>query len=364
MTIARSMAWLLAAGVALGCTKTPTPFARSLTQADRIYAQGRYDEAALRYQGALRLAESTHDRDEALYRRAESMKRAGRTAEATQAFTELIARSPRGERAPRAAYERATIALDQGDTARGNAELDALMRSYPDSAASVIALKRRVRGLGESGEGAVQRTLEGFVPELDGTELGQHLHYETAASLEREGRLQQARARYLLVAQRYPYPGGVFWDDSLWHAAELDLRLGEPRAAIRHLEAILAEREEAFLVGSYEKGRYSPAQLRIAEIYRDILHDRAAARRAYEALWTSHATSVLRDEGAWHAATLATEAGDTRGACRLLESLMQRSPDSRYVACIPRLCPTLHPKRSDCHEYILRAREPWTPQRE
>lgn len=336
-----------------GCASRATAFTRHLSLADRAYAQGRYEEAAKRYEFASRSATEQRDRDEAVYREAESYRRAGRSTEASQVLERLLARSPRGERAPRAAYEHALLAFEAGDVMRGNAELDTLLREHPESGISPAVLKRRLDEIRRGGESKVCAYLDALIPSLDKTELGQYLHYEYAASLEADGRLPEARARYLFVARRYPYPEGALWDDALYRAADLDARLGDPRAAISHLDRMLSERETAYFIGSYEKGRYEDAALRIAELQRDALHDPVAARRSFERLWSDFPKSHLRDDGAWQAAALAVELGDRDAACRLLGALMRQMPGSRYVGCIPQLCPRLRPGGT-CHEYLIR----------
>jgi len=109
------------------------------------------------------------------------------------------------------------------------------------------------------------------------------------------------------------------------------------------------------VVGSYERGRYPEAQARIAELYRDALHDAKRARAAFEKLYSDFPTSRLRDDAAWQAAHLAFESGDRAGGCRLLGSLSRALPESRYVGCIPRLCPEVPVARAaTCHEYLVR----------
>src|SRR5262249_34021063 len=147
--------------------------------------------------------------------------------------------------------------------------------------------------------------------------------YEHARALERGGATDAARAEYVRVADRYPYPRGVFWDDSLFRAAELDAARGAPREAIALFERLLADREPSIMQGSYERARYAQAQLRIGELYRDALHDRARAREAFERMWATNTTSRLRDDAMWSAAVIAADAGDAEGACRDLRSLIE-----------------------------------------
>ena len=83
----------------------------------------------------------------------------------------------------------------------------------------------------------------------------------------------------------HPYPFGSLFDDALWHASLIEEKLGRSEAAIEQLRELLATRESSHMTGSYERPRYSPAQMRIAELYRDALHDRrSGAARAPQAL--------------------------------------------------------------------------------
>jgi len=322
--------------------------------AARAYSAGRYDEAARRWGEAARVAKLPKSRSEARYREASSLLRAGRRSEAVAVFDRLLAENPSSPRSARAAYDRALTLIASGRTQQGYDALEAMLRTHPKSGVAPAALRRYLSFLGASDTGAALRYLERVAPSLDGTELGEHAHYAYAEALERDGKLEPARARYLLVAQKYPYPRGALWDDALFHAAELDAKLGDPRAAIARLEEMLAHRETAYMSGSYERGRYAEARYKIAELYRDVIGDAEKARRNFERLFSEHQTSRLRDDAAWNAALLAVHAGDRAGACRNLEALVSAIPDSRYAPCAPKLCPAIKMKESrhGCADYI------------
>src|SRR5262249_46481869 len=147
------------------------------------------------------------------------------------------------------------------------------------------------------------------------------------------GKLAEARDTFLAVARSHPYPFGTLTDDALWHASVVAEELGDNQGAIAHLRAMLASREASDLVGSYERPRYADAQMRIAGLYRDKLHDHAAARREFHKLYADHQTSRLRDDALWAEARLAREDGDKGEACRLVERLRKEMPESRYARC-------------------------------
>ncbi len=348
---------MLAACAATACGGAASDLTPKEAAAERAYAAGRYVEAAARFAEAAASSPRARDREEACYRQAMSLRRAGRPAEARAVLEGLLRAFPRGARAPRALYDLALLALEQGDRETGSRMLDALLRTHPESGVSPEALRRYLDVLSADGEAAVRAYLEALAPRTGATELAQYVDYEHARSFERQGRLDAAREEYLRIAERYPYPRGVFWDDALFRAGDIDVTLGAPSAAIAVFERLLAERESSFLQGSYERGRYAEAAFRVAELYRDALHDTGRARREFEAIWQDYPKSRLRDDAAWSAARLAAESGDQPEACRLLRLLGTANPDSRYVACGAALCSSFRPpaRTGACHEYLLRA---------
>ncbi|MCC6213646.1 MAG: tetratricopeptide repeat protein [Polyangiaceae bacterium] len=345
---------LLAA--ALGCAPTlPESFVLSRAAAERAYSAGRYEEAAEHWRHAAQAADRPKDRNEARYREAAALRRAGRHGEA-DALLEALARATRAARAPRASYDRALALLHRGDERAAHAELERLLVAHPDHSFAALAAKKlieRARADGGAVAGLAEATrLRSLVGDVAVVE---RLEYEAAGDLEALGRLAEARDRFLDVARRYPYPTGALWDDSLWHASLLEERLGDPRRAIAHLRRMLAQQEASSMSGSYERPRYSQARFRIAELYRDRLDDPARARREFRALLERHPTSLLVDDALWQEALLARRAGDTRAACDALAALTKHSPDSRYVACGPLLCPALTPPPGECRDYLRRS---------
>lgn len=340
---------------ALGCAPTlPTSFARSRAAAERAYSAGRYEEAAEQWRLAAEAADRPKDRNEARYRQASALRRAGRHGEADAVLTAL-AGARRAGRAPRARYDRALSLLRRGEEAAGWAELERLIVSYPDHSFAVLAAKKlieRARAAGGAAAGLAEATR--LRARVGGAGVAERLEYEAAHDLAALGRLAEARDRFLATARRYPYPRGSLWDDSLWHASLLEERMGDARRAIAHLQAMLAQQEESSMSGSYERPRYSQARYRIAELYRDRLEDPARARREFHSLLERHPTSLLVDDALWQEALLARRAGDERAACAALEALEGHSPDSRFVPCAPLVCPRLPPSSSECRGYLRR----------
>jgi tetratricopeptide (TPR) repeat protein len=342
--------------IMLGCAASvPSAYERSRAAAERAYVHGRYEEAARRWLVAARRAERLRDRNEARYRAAVSLRRAGRHAAAAKLFADL-ARSPDNERAARAAFDRAKLEIDRGSEARGHELLGRAIAEYPDSGLAPAALRRHVRYLhAHGGHAAVFAYLDQALAQLDGSELSEYLHYEYARALEKSGQVRAALARYLQVARRFDYPHGALWDDSLWHASRLEEQRGDYRAAVGHLRRMLAEREPPSSPGTYNRPRYDDAQFRIAELYRDRLGDAGSARREFLALFTRHPDSPLRDDALWSAALVARSEGDTEAVCDALRPLVEDLPHSRFAPCAKKLCPEL-PKIAGrtCRDYIQR----------
>lgn len=352
---------LLAALVSAACAPTlPRPYLEARAAAERAYTSGRYDEAAEHWKEAARQAKRPRNRDEALYRVGAALDRAGRYPQAEAAYDRLLALAPHSGRAARAAYDRAVIEVEHGDSAKGYRMLDKVMRDYPRSGPAVSALHRTL--LHDDQQGGPTKALaelDRLIPELDRTELSERLHFAYAEYLDKAGRTRAARDRYLYTAKRFPYPYGALWDDALYRASQDDEKLGDYRAAIAVLRRMLSHQEPSSMQGSYERPRFDQAQMLIATLYRDKLHDLAAARRAFHKVWTDHPTSLLKDDALWDEALLARKAGDGDAACSVLSTLTHGMPDSRYVPCAGELCPTAPPapKGRSCHDYIKRQAE-------
>lgn len=341
--------------LSLSCARTrPDGYLLAHAAAERAYAHGRYLEAAEHWERAALSADDDKDRGEARYRRAVSLKRAGKVDDAARALDELSARSSTSERAARALFDRALIDLERGAAETAQNRLDELLRRYPSSGLAPRALRLRLRHI-ENADGDSLRYLDGLLKAQAGTELEQHVRYAAARRVEETGRLQEARSRYARLAELFPYPRGAYWDDALWHLADLEARLGRPEHAIEVLRRMLDRREQSHGIGSYERSRYAEARYRIAELYRDALGDAKRSRQEFRRLWTEHPTSRLRDDAKWQEARLAHASGDREGACRALEDLAGDLPDSRYTPCAPHLCARLQPpKGRRCHAYVVR----------
>ena len=347
----------LALWAALGCgSPPPAAYVQETEQAQAARQKGEHAAAAQHYERAAALAEKPRDAEEARYRAADSYLRAGDTARAESLYGSLASQGPDAERRARADFALAELLLETGRVEAGQARLlDAIHRN-PNSGLARRALARHLDYVREhGGADAVLAFLSAEAPKLGATELGETLAYRRARELDEAGKIREARDGYLECARRFPYPKGAYWDDALFRAAEKELALGDAPRAIQHLERMLAEQEGAIITGSYERGRYAQAQLKIGEIYRDVLHDDTRARRELRKVWQKHPKSTLVDDALFQEALLARSAGDAAGTCAPLSIIVGQLPDSRYAACAHLLCATLTATPNACHDYIKRA---------
>ncbi len=332
-------------------------YQRSFAAGQRAFHAGRFEEAARAFETAAQEATRVKDRDEALFEVARMHEKRGAYAEARDAYERVTKTSPTGPRAARAAYDMALVEVDHGDAERGYKLLLDATYKYPRHGSARRALHRLIEHQGDlGGDEGIVRWIDGPGKTLRGSDLDQQLDYEKAFALDRLGKTAEARDLWVKTAKEHPYPFGGLTDDALWQASLAEEKLGRYEAAIAQLRTLLADREASRMTGSYERPRYSPAQMRIAELYRDKLHDHRAARREFHKVYTAHPTSPLRDDALWSEAVLAAKDGDKSEACSLMESLRKEFADSRYARCGPVVCETIKvaPKDKPCANYIER----------
>jgi len=343
--------------LALGCgSPPPAAYSRETDAAQTARKQGRHRLAAQHYERAAELAKQPRDAEEARYRAADSYERAGDFARAEAMYRALAAPGPSSERQARADFALAQLLERTGREAAGQEQLVAAIRKHPSSGLARDALERHLRYLRQrGGSEAALAYLAGETAALSATELAEALTYRRARELDDAGRTAEARDAYLACAARFPYPGGAYWDDALMRAAEKELALGAPERAVAHLSRMLAEQEDASIMGSYERARYAEAQLELGRIYRDALHDPSRARAELRKVWLKHPKSSLVDDALFEEALLARSVGDVAGTCSPLSIIVTQVPTSRYAGCAHLLCAQLTPAPNACHDYIKRA---------
>jgi tetratricopeptide (TPR) repeat protein len=335
----------------------------ALRSAARNEGAGRFAAAADDYDAAARVGTRDRDQDQARWDAAEATARAGNVAAAASRFGAL-AGDGLSEHQAEAALRLALLRIESGDADRGWEEMESIPRHFPTHGVAHVAVRKLVTHADENGPRAGLEELTALARDLGGTELEQLVTYLAATHVEALGDDRGAREAYGKIADRWPYPFGAFFDDALWHASLIDEKLGQYQSAIDDLERLLRERETTTIMGSYERAKYVPSMMRVGELYRDRLHDRAKAREAFHRFYAEFQHSPLRDRALWLEAALWREDGDAGTACGRLATLVEKFPDSRYVPCAVEKCPALSRPRSsgaprDCHEYIERGdREP------
>jgi tetratricopeptide (TPR) repeat protein len=328
----------------------------AMVRAEQAEARHDYRAAEAAYAEAARGAKVERDAAHARFLAACTLDEAGDVAAALAAFKVIADAAPPEEHSADAAYRAASLRIRTGDP-RGWKDMEEAVVRFPTSGIARPAFVRLLRHLRETGAVDALRALE---PRLVETERGEELDYEIARALADAGRTSEARDELLNVAAKWPYPKGLLFDDALYRASELDEALGRYGEAIDDLEKMLGARESSLLVGSYERPRYDAAQLRIADLYEQRLHDDVRARAALHELYADFPTSLLRDQALFREAELTGTEGGRR--CELLALLVHDFPDSRYVPCAVERCAELKPPAGKapktCRAYIERADVP------
>lgn len=335
------------------CRGAETPYDARAKLARAAYERGEYEAAAQYWQEARAVSESTRDRDEATYRAAHSLLRAGHTDAGERLLSELRA-TERGGRGARASFDLALREIQSGDPARGHEQLRRALLAHPDHGVARDALRRRRAYLVQTaGSEAAERDLADLGVALAGSELESTAWFERAKLLEAREQLELALAAYIDVADRFPYPSGAYWNDATLAAARLEARLERRGAARERLERMLEQREHSALTGSYERG-YDRAQYLLAELVLDEGRWREA-RELWIGLPASFPESLLCDDALWAAALLSARNQDPARACDLARRILADEPDSRYAACTGLVCEE-PPHRTDaCADYVRRS---------
>jgi tetratricopeptide (TPR) repeat protein len=329
--------------LALTACGTPggTAYVRAHAAGDRAYTAGRYLEAAEKYEEAAKTAKRDRDHDESLYAAAVARLKGGDVNGALAHFDTLAKEDPPGERAIRSAFRAAELRIERGETAKGYADLEAIMKKAPEHGVARRALMAVVNNIEESeGKAAAIAWEEKFYPGVASTRLGEEVCYDLAHRREKNGDDKGALNGFLSCADKYPYPKGALWDDSLWHASRLHEKLGDANAAIADLQRMLDKREKSYMSGSYNRPRMSGAQFRIAELQRDLLKDNTAARASFRKVYAEHVSSILRPRALFEEAKI-SEPG---AACALAEKLLAEFEDTRFARKADEVCPAVAPK--------------------
>lgn len=297
---------------------------QALAEGERHMGHGRHEEAAESFALAAEEAERRVDLDEALYRQTRALIELERYDEAIAILQEVADRRPVSRRTGRAMFEIALIRLDHmQQTEQAMQDFERVMREASDDGLGSRSLYYILRDYESKADSAGAIAFcDRLLVDLGNTTLGDDLLRAKANLQLLTGDRTGARASLEEIVRRYPYPYGQRWDDAIVTLAEMDVEDGQPRQAIERLEALVFRNEETNLVGSYTLPSMPRAQMRIAEIYRDELHELEAASDAYEHLLRRFPRSNLRDDALYQAGIMWLGANEKRRGCRFLERVV------------------------------------------
>jgi TolA-binding protein len=208
-----------------------------------------------------------------------------------------------------------------GDTERAHRDLLWIVRERPgDGQAS-----RSLRILMEAREGDPLEEklafLRGLYAHVGESDLGDDiLNYEADLLAESGDRQGAARALRQLVRE-HPYPRGQRWDDALWQLADIAEENHEYRRAIGYLREMVQPQELTVTPGSQTLPRMPEAQLRIARIYRDHLHDPVHAAENFRLVHDRFPTCTLRDDALYELGVMWIEGGQREQGCSMLSQV-------------------------------------------
>lgn len=331
-------------------------YERSLAEASRANHDGLFDAAARKYEEASKNAKVPRDAIYMRYQAALARARAGDVARAATELRAIATAQPPNAYSGQAAFKAAELAR-ASDEAAGLREHEGVVVGFGDLGVAQISLAHLLQHDDDAGPEAGLARLEQLAPRVKGTKVEEKVFYERAKRLDALGRTEAARDAFLVVATKWPYPFGGYWDDALYRAATLDEQLGRTNEALAELELMLSRREVAGFLGSYERPRYLSAIEMIARLH-EKAGDRAKARAALHRLYTDFTTSVKRDDALWREAALWRKDGDALTACARLSTLATDFPDSRYVPCAAQQCLSITRSAKSkapttCHAYLL-----------
>lgn len=325
---------LLGVLLSTGCARPrPAAFTEAAARASRAAHAGRHDEAAAWWDEAAPLADRDRDADDARYRAADALLRAGEADRALEGFDALARDARHAPIAARASLEAALLRLqrDRGDDrARAVASLDALIVAHPQGGAGRRALDHRLRLFDEARDdrGAVAwlRAMRDDA-RLRDTDLDPAVAHLLATRLAAAGQRDEATRLWQDLFSRRGFGNNPHWDDGHLALARARLAAGDPRGAVAALDALFAPWTTSWFVGSYTGPRMPEAAMLRARIYRDELRELDRAAEAYRFVFERLTHSVLRDDALAECAAM-LESTSPEASCALWRRLFAELPCS------------------------------------
>jgi tetratricopeptide (TPR) repeat protein len=331
----RSWAAIIALAT-VGCGPPAPP--ADLARAEKLRQRGDDAAALVAYDAATATCAKLRDRGRrarfcglAFSGRADVLERLGRPDEAAQAYEDCAAAIPDADAtAAGCLHAAAMLRLRLGQDARAYDLFWKVIVAFPDETAAEDALRVVVRDGRRRAPAQLDDVLGRLYERLAESELADNLLFARADVREHE--LGDPRGALDLADRLVErYPTAALADDALWVGANLARRLDDPKGALRRLEALLATRETAYLVGSYHSIWLDDAQLLAAVIWRDDLGEPKRALALLGDLPRHYPDSILRDDAVWEAALTRAALADRPGACRDLGTLAAKYPDSKHL---------------------------------
>lgn len=258
-------------------------------------------------------------------------ERQGDHAGAAAVYEQIPSGTGSPREAARGLVRAAQMREDAGDPTRASDTAWRAIDTYPDAVPSRDAVKVLHRVARVEGDAGLRRFRAGLLErrgKLGKTEIGDLLAFTAAEVAAELGERDAARREYQAMASAYTQSG--LFDDALVRAAGLAREAGDASGALELLEALVATKRTAYIVGSYDLQHLHEAALEIGRIHLER-RDHRAAIRAFERLRDELGENRLRDDAQWHIVQAHEAAGDRPAACKALERLVGQFPGSRWL---------------------------------
>ena len=252
----------------------------------------------------------------------------GRVEEAIAAYLAVVPLvGERGRAAARGLERAADLYMKAGDPVRAHELHYRVILLYPDSAAADDALRVLVRDGRKRDRERLLAILLELEPQVPASTVGDNILFEAALLHEDAGRIDQAIELYDRLPVDYPRSG---LRDDCWRAAARLLRqTGRPREAITRLEAFLATRATARMIGSYNSPYLPDAAIDAGRIALEDMKEPGTALGFFRRAYDDYPNSTRRDDAAvWIAVALAAR-GDGPAACSQLARHAKRWKEKR-----------------------------------
>lgn len=327
---------LFGASIAACAHTKDSAFERAIAKGARAETAGRSEEAYGEYERARKLAENKPERDYADELAVQLAQKVLPKSDAMKRLAEIAYAKPPHRFSAHALYQIGLARLEEGNDEQAQVTFEEVLTTFPETAFGKRALQQRLMSLDAIGPQEALTYLEAKEKVLATSVLIESIQYASAKRVEQLGRSAEARARYVAIAKRFPYPFGDTFDDSLVRASEIAERAGDFTGAIQHLEDLLSVREVSSMMGTYQRPLFTRAEWHRAELYRDKLNNPSKAREVFYELYMTFRTSSKRDDALFEIARIDKRTG--RNPCYTWTRTLEEFPDSRYVPCVESVC--------------------------